>query len=576
VKGDVDVAEGAREDAAGLEGGEQVVERLPIARHHRRGGAAGAGDGQRAVETGEDEVGLLLRQANDGRASQAGNPLHQPAAVEDHPQGVAEVERPRDVGRGDLSEALSHDGIGNDSPGAPQGRQRHLDGEDRRLGDGGLAEAAAFRRRRQLLQQRPARQLPQDCLAAVDDLGEHRLGPQQAVAHPAPVGALAGEEQRQLRRRADRHAGGCGPCGALARQEGGELGARLRRRRGRHAQAVLEVAAVESGRAADLVQRGGVGLRQQLLEGLRLRAERLGAARREGEDMRPTDRLGDGVGLRLWAARGLLEDQVGVGAADAEAADAGDERAVRRGPGPQLALHPQSEGLEVDHRVRGLEMEGSGDLPVEEGKGDLDDPRDPGRRLAVSDVALGRAQCADPAGRPVSLQDRSQRGRLDRVADDRAGAVCLDVLHLGGGDAGARVRSPQQLLLRLAVGRHHPGAAAVLVEGASEEQGVDVPAVGEGPAQGLEHEDTRAVAAHDAVGAGVEGLAAPVGRQGTGLGEEEVGIGAKDEVHSPGEGQRAVTLPQALAGQVEGGERARAGGVHGEVGTPQVQEVSDS
>ena len=86
-----------------------------------------------------------------------------------------------------------------------------------------------------------------------------------------------------------------------------------------------------------------------------------------------------------------------------------------------------------------------------------------------------------------------------------------------------------------------------------------------------------ALAAHVAVGRGVERLAAAVRRQhGARWQKAIVAIGREHQVHAAGQGDVALPVAQALARQVDRDQRRRAGGVDGEARAAEVEDVGDA
>src|SRR5204862_7438379 len=77
-------------------------------------------------------------------------------------------------------------------------------------------------------------------------------------------------------------------------------------------------------------------------------------------------------------------------------------------------------------------------------------------------------------------------------------------------------------------------------------------------------------------GGGVERLAAAVLRQGVHLAQDDVGVRVEDQVDSAGEGQAALPLPEALAGEVDGDQRGGAGGGDGQTRAAQAEQVGQA
>jgi len=125
------------------------------------------------------------------RAPTAGSALHEPAAVGDDAHRIGEPQRPGDVRGRHLAEAVADHGIGDDAPGLPQTRQRHLQREQNRLGHLGLLQPRVGLVRHQLIEQRPVDELPEQLIALLDRCPEDRLLRQQLPAHPEPLRPLS-------------------------------------------------------------------------------------------------------------------------------------------------------------------------------------------------------------------------------------------------------------------------------------------------------------------------------------------------------------------------------------------------
>ena len=98
--------------------------------------------------------------------------------------------------------------------------------------------------------------------------------------------------------------------------------------------------------------------------------------------------------VRTRSARGLpgrrfFDDDVCVGATDAERADAGAARhAGPRCPGFQRRVHDEWAGVEITRRVRRAEVQRGRQLAVLQCHRHLDETRHAGRSVGVADVAL--------------------------------------------------------------------------------------------------------------------------------------------------------------------------------------------
>src|SRR6185436_20837246 len=128
-----------------------------------------------------------------------------------------------------------------------------------------------------------------------------------------------------------------------------------------------------------------------------------------------------------------FQNNMGVGAADAEGADPRTSRLALRLPGLQRGVDVDRATGEVDLRVRLAEMEARRQEPALQGQHGLDQPRDTRGSVEVPEVGLDRAQSAITLSlRPRTLrspraQRRGEGGDLDRISQPGAGAVRLDV-----------------------------------------------------------------------------------------------------------------------------------------------------
>ena len=109
-----------------------------------------------------------------------------------------------------------------------------------------------------------------------------------------------------------------------------------------------------------------------------------------GED---EELLGAGGGGGSGESRGFFKDDVGVGAADTKAADAGAER-VGAGPGPEFVDDVEGAFCQIQGGVGALEMKGRGELAVVEGEGGFNKASDAGGGVHVAGVGFERAETA--------------------------------------------------------------------------------------------------------------------------------------------------------------------------------------
>src|SRR4029450_13176169 len=92
-----------------------------------------------------------------------------------------------------------------------------------------------------------------------------------------------------------------------------------------------------------------------------------------------------------------------------------------------LALHADAKAVEIDVRVRTLEVQARRDLCLSHAQGRLDQPRDSGRRFEMTDIGLDRTDDANPLRRASSAEHRTDRARFERITDRGPGTVRLDI-----------------------------------------------------------------------------------------------------------------------------------------------------
>ncbi len=220
-------------------------------------------------------------------------------------------------------------------------------------------------------------------------------------------------------------------------------------------------------------------------------------------------------------------------------------------------------------------MEVRRNLAVLQGQDDLQQAGDAGRRLEVSDVGLDRSDGQRrtlPLG-SLGIKHLGQSLHFDGVAQRRAGPVSLEVPDLVRPDAAVLQRLLDQGHLGRSVGGRQPVAAAVVVDGRAAEEGQDPVAVGEGIVEAFQHDHAATFAPHVTVRRLVEGVAGTAGGEGPGGREGHAGGGIQDQVDPPRQGRATLALPQALCRQVHSDQGRAAGGVDGQGGTVQPQEI---
>ncbi len=98
----------------------------------------------------------------------------------------------------------------------------------------------------------------------------------------------------------------------------------------------------------------------------------------------------------------------------------------------------------------------------------------------MSHIGFHRAEQRRLVGVAAPADDAAQRVGLDRVAEDGAGAVRLDVVDVARVDAGVLVGLAQHLGLRVRVRRQQAVGPAVVVDRAARDDREDLVAVAAG------------------------------------------------------------------------------------------------
>ncbi len=386
------------------------------------------------------------------------------------------------------------------------------------------------------------------------------------VPLPLPrVRRQVGDPARQGGGRGARAAlGDGGRAGAVGQRAQG-LGGRLRGGGGDPGPVLVPAAAggggVREGRVVGGVERegplgvvGGEG------------AQRLGVLGGEFEAL-------DGHGRQCRGRFRGAEDDVGVGAAHPEGADAG-VAACLRAPVGEFGGQRDAGAGEVDPRVDGAQVHQRREPALAQAEHGLGESGDPGGGLQVAEVGLDGADRERRAA-VAAAEGGGERLHLDRVAERGAGAVRLDVADVGGLQAGLGEGLFDDGDLGEHVGCGEAAGAAVLVDGGAVDHRVDAVAVALRVVEPLEDDDAAALAAGEAVGAGVEALAQAVRGERAGLADETHRVRRHDQVGAGGERDLALAAAQRLGGEVHGDQRGGAGGVDGHRRAGQAEVVGD-
>ena len=377
-----------------------------------------------------------------------------------------------------------------------------------------------------------------------------------AREHADPLGALAGVHERDPRRlqsRAER-----GVLRQLASADGGELLDELGLRRGDDAETYVLPRAHRP--AADGARDRGIRVCPESVRGASREVEEAGlvvARHQEQLDLR----------LLLGRVAGVLDDDVHVGAAEAERAAASDAMVGV----PRLGLDRDMEARAVETQLRlgAVEARHRRDRPVVHCQGRADEARDASRRHRVADVGLRGAD--GHAALTVVAQRLNQPLELALVTDRRARAVGLDVAEHLRVDSGVRPGLADHVHLPLEHRRHRARPAAIVVDAQAADDPVDPVAVTARIGEPLEHDDSAPFALDEPVGAGVEGATDATPRDRAYPGEADVVLRGHRQIDAAS--QRCVdrTRTECGDGVCKCHERRSARSVEGVRGPLQAQ-----
>ena len=318
------------------------------------GGDAGRGTvlgrQRHAIGGGHGQVGRQAFGRQAHRQHAAGRQrLHQGAAPRHQARRVGQRHHAGDPGGGELAHAVADHGgraqaqmQGAAGQGVFEREGGRLRDRRRRQGGGIVGEQAFAQVEGQLAREGVAGLVQRRAEDLVVDI--------ERASHAGVLRALAREQQHRFVHARRGGAGdGIGRCGVAQDLDG--LGHAI----GHHGQAPREGLAPDAQRVRHVAE-VAAGMRRQVVGQSRAHGGQcLGRARRQRQQPGSGDRLG-----RLRQRR-LLQDHVGVGAADAERADAGAARgAVPARPVGEMRVDVERRALEVDRRIGALVVQGRG------------------------------------------------------------------------------------------------------------------------------------------------------------------------------------------------------------------------
>ena len=275
--------------------------------------------------------------------------------------------------------------------------------------------------------------------------------------------------------------------------------------------------------------------------------------------------------------RGLGEDDVGVGSAEAEGIHPnGAGQVAIVGKILELHGHAEAAGLEVDVRTRLLEVEAGRDLAAIGHQSRFHQAGHARCRFEVAEIGFHRTDDQRAIRRALRAKGLGQGVRLDGVAHRGARAVRLDITDIGRVDAGDDAGFFDQPRLSLLPGQRNAVGVTVLVCRRGADHRVDRITVGDGLGERLQNHHARPLPAHKTVGRSIEGFAASLRRKHAGPRESDESIGRDHHGHAASQRDRAMSGRKLLASNVHGRERGGTGRIHGDARTGEVEAIGNA
>jgi hypothetical protein len=155
-------------------------------------------------------------------------------------------------------------------------------------------------------------------------------------------------------------------------------------------------------------------------------------------------------------------------------------------------------------------------------------------------------------------------------------AVRFHIIDAAGVDARVGQRRAQNIGLRGQIGRHQATAGAILIDRRATQHGEHRPRLSFGLRKRHQHQHAAAFAPYDAVGGGVECLAAAVGGEQIRAAGGFADLMRHHQIHPAHDRQRTFTAAQGLDRQMHGRQRRRTGGVDRQRRAAQPERIGQS
>ena len=269
----------------------------------------------------------------------------------------------------------------------------------------------------------------EDRRTAINLGAKHWRGGVEVPGHARMLAALSGEHEDDVGRAGERRAAAMQSRMALVLRKRLKRRSRLLRISGHDRGALDHVATADASRMSDVGDAAGV-LPKSEAQIAGNPPQRLLALSRDGNHMlRPV-----GCRSQCRLCRSLLDDDVGICAAEAEGTDTRATGRAPHRPGTSFGHHldrdlvPRNVGVGLGK----VEALGQSTRPKSEDR--FHNPGDSGCRLQVADVGLGRSD--EQRRAPTRAIGGGERFYFDRVAKRGASAVRLDIVDISGLQAG--------------------------------------------------------------------------------------------------------------------------------------------
>ncbi len=247
--------------------------------------------------------------------------------------------------------------------------------------------------------------------------------------------------------------------------------------------------------------------------------------------------------------RSLRHHDVRVRAAEPKRADAGHSPALRSLPRQLANRHCDGQPRPVDVWIGIAEVQVCRNRLMAQGQHDFEQSGKARCRFEMADVRFERAQ-HERRGASGAAEHGAQCADLDGITERSAGAVRLDVVDVRGRDIRGAQRFADHVLLRGAVGHGESARVSIVIDRGALNHSEHVVVIRERIRQPPEHDDDATLGAYEAVGRGIERLAAIVRREHPRLREIHVQLGMQELARAPDDGRITFAIAQALTSKM--------------------------